>query len=234
MLTIRPAAERGRTRLDWLDSWHTFSFGEYFDAHHMGFGPLRVINDDVVEPGRGFGTHGHRDMEILTWILDGELQHRDSLGTGSVIRPGEVQIMSAGTGIEHSEFNPSPVEPVHLLQIWMIPERRGLPPRYDQQVVSLDPGVLHQIAGGRPGEGAVRVFQDIAVHVARLGAGQRVEHRMGPNRAAWVHVARGAVTLDGTSLRAGDGVAVTRQDRVAITGDAAGEVILFDLAAASV
>jgi len=234
MLTIRPAAERGRTRLDWLDSWHTFSFGDYFDSRHMGFGPLRVINDDRVEPGRGFGTHGHRDMEILTWILDGELEHRDSLGTGSVIRPGEVQIMSAGTGIEHSEFNPSPIEPVHLLQIWMIPERRGLPPRYDQQVVSLDPGALHHIAGGRPGEGAVRVFQDIAVYVARLDAGQRVEHRLGASRAAWLHVARGAVTLDGTSLRAGDGAAVTRQDHVAITGDAPAEVILFDLAAASV
>jgi redox-sensitive bicupin YhaK (pirin superfamily) len=234
MLTIRPAAERGRTRLDWLDSWHTFSFGDYFDSRHMGFGPLRVINDDRVEPGRGFGTHGHRDMEILTWILDGELEHRDSLGTGSVIRPGEVQIMSAGTGIEHSEFNPSPIEPVHLLQIWMIPERRGLPPRYDQQAVSLDPGTFHQLAGGRPGEGAVRVFQDIAVYVARLDGGQRVEHPLGANRAAWLHVARGAVTLDGRSLRAGDGVAVTREDRVAISGDALAEVILFDLAAASV
>ena len=234
MLAIRPAGERGRTRLDWLDSWHSFSFGDYFDSRHMGFGPLRVINDDRVEPGRGFGTHGHRDMEILTWILDGELEHRDSLGTGSVIRPGEVQIMSAGTGIEHSEFNPSPLEPVHLLQIWMIPERRGLPPRYDQQAVSLDPGVFHQIAGGRPGEGAVRVFQDIAVHVARLDGGQRVEHRLGRDRAAWVHVARGNVTLDGTSLRAGDGVAVTREDHVAISGDAPAEVILFDLAAASV
>jgi len=233
MLTIRPASERGRTRLDWLDSWHTFSFGDYFDSRHMGFGPLRVINDDRVEPGRGFGTHGHRDMEILTWILEGELEHRDSLGTGSVIRPGEVQIMSAGTGIEHSEFNPSPIEPVHLLQIWMIPERRGLPPRYDQQVVSLEPA-FQQIAGGRPGEGAVRVFQDVAVYVARLDAGQRVEHQLGPNRAAWLHVARGAVTLDGTSLRAGDGAAVTRQDHVAITGDAPAEVILFDLAAASV
>jgi redox-sensitive bicupin YhaK (pirin superfamily) len=234
MLMIRPAAERGRTRLDWLDSWHSFSFAEYFDANHMGFGPLRVINDDRVAPDRGFGTHGHRDMEILTWILDGELQHRDSLGTGSVIRRGEVQIMSAGTGIEHSEFNPSPVEPVHLLQIWMIPERRGLPPRYDQQVVSLDPGAFYQIAGRRPGAGAVRVFQDVAVYVARLDAGQRVEHRLAPDRAAWLHVARGAVTLDGTSLRAGDGVAVTRQDRVAIGGEAPAEVILFDLAAASV
>jgi quercetin 2,3-dioxygenase len=234
MLTIRPATERGRTRLDWLDSWHTFSFGDYVDSRHMGFGPLRVINDDRVEPGRGFGTHGHRDMEILTWILEGELQHRDSLGTGSVIRPGEVQIMSAGTGIEHSEFNPSPVEPVHLLQIWIIPERRGLPPRYDQQVVTLDPGTLHLIAAGRAGEGAVRVFQDVAVWVARLGAGQRVEHRLGADRAAWVHVARGGVTIDGTPLRAGDGAAVTRQDQVAIAGDAPAEIILFDLAAASV
>jgi redox-sensitive bicupin YhaK (pirin superfamily) len=234
MLTVRPAGERGRTELDWLDSRHTFSFGEYFDSSHMGFGPLRVINDDRVEPGRGFGTHGHRDMEILTWILDGELEHRDSIGSGSVIRPGEVQIMSAGTGIEHSEFNPSPVEPVHFLQIWIIPERRGLAPRYDQQVVSLDPGVLHPIADGRDGKGAVHVFQDVVVYVARLERGQQVEHRLDADRAAWVQVARGAVTLDGTSLRAGDGAAVTGEERVVVGGEASAEIILFDLAAASV
>jgi quercetin 2,3-dioxygenase len=234
MLTIRPAGERGRTELDWLDSRHSFSFGEYFDSRHMGFGPLRVINDDRVEPGRGFGTHGHRDMEILTWILDGELEHRDSIGSGSVIRPGEVQIMSAGTGIEHSEFNPSPVEPVHFLQIWIVPERRGLAPRYDQQAVSLDPGVLHPIADGRGGEGAVHVFQDVAVYVARLERGQRVEHRLDAGRAAWVQVARGAVTLDGTSLRAGDGVAVTGEERIVVGGEPSAEIILFDLAAASV
>jgi len=229
MITVRQADRRGRTRLDWLDSWHTFSFGDYYDPAHMGFGPLRVINDDVVEAGRGFGTHPHRDMEILTWVLDGELQHRDSLGTGSVIRPGEVQIMSAGTGIEHSEFNPSRVEPVHLLQIWILPERRGLPPRYDQQVVPLAQGALRQIAAREPEPGAVRVFQDTAVHAARLAPGQHVELPLRPGRAGWVQVARGDVRVDDTSLREGDGAAVTAQDRVAITADTEAEVLVFNL-----
>jgi quercetin 2,3-dioxygenase len=229
MITVRQAAQRGRTRLDWLDSWHTFSFGDYYDPEYMGFGPLRVINDDVVDAGRGFGTHPHRDMEILTWVLDGELQHRDSLGTGSVIRPGEVQIMSAGTGIQHSEFNPSPVEPVRLLQIWILPERRGLPPRYDQQVVPLEDGVLRQIAAHEPEPGAVPLFQDASVYAARLGTGQRVEHTLRPGRTAWVQVARGSVRLDGTLLGEGDGAAVTGQDHLAIAADADAEVLVFDL-----
>jgi redox-sensitive bicupin YhaK (pirin superfamily) len=229
MITVRQAAQRGRTRLDWLDSWHTFSFGDYYDQAHMGFGPLRVINDDVVEAGRGFGTHPHSDMEILTWVLDGQLQHRDSLGTGSVIRPGEVQVMSAGTGIQHSEFNPSPVEPVHLLQIWILPERRGLPPRYDQQEVPLEQGVLRQIAAREPEPGAVRVFQDASVSVARLAAGQHVEHALRPGRTAWVQVARGSVRLDGTLLGEGDGAAVTGQDHLAIAADGDAEVLVFDL-----
>ena len=229
MITVRPANQRGRTRLDWLDSWHSFSFGDYYDPAHMGFGPLRVINDDVVDAGRGFGTHPHRDMEILTWVLDGELQHRDSLGTGSVIRPGEVQIMSAGTGIQHSEFNPSPLEPVRLLQIWILPEERGLPPRYDQQEVPLEQGVLRQIAAREPEAGAVRIFQDASVYAARLAGGQRVEQALRPGRAAWVQVARGAVRLDGTPLREGDGAAVTGQDRLAIQADGDAEVLVFDL-----
>jgi redox-sensitive bicupin YhaK (pirin superfamily) len=229
MITVRQAAERGRTRLDWLDSWHTFSFGDYYDPEHMGFGPLRVINDDVVDAGRGFGTHPHRDMEILTWVLDGQLQHRDSLGTGSVIRPGEVQIMSAGTGIQHSEFNPSPIEPVRLLQIWILPERRGLPPRYDQQVVPLEDGVLRQIAAREPEPGAVRVFQDASVYAARLAPAQRVEHALKPGRTAWVQVARGSVRLDDTPLGEGDGAAVTGQDRLAITAVDDAEVLVFDL-----
>jgi redox-sensitive bicupin YhaK (pirin superfamily) len=229
MITVRPADQRGRTRLDWLDSRHTFSFGDYHDPAHMGFGPLRVINDDVVAAGRGFGTHPHRDMEILTWVLDGALQHRDSLGTGSVIRPGDVQIMSAGTGIEHSEFNPSPVEPVRLLQIWILPERRGLRPRYDQKVVPLGASVLRQIAAREPEAGAVRVFQDASVHAARLGAGQRVEHALRPGRVAWVQVARGAVRLDEAALHEGDGAAVTGQDRLAVQADGDAEVLVFDL-----
>src|SRR5262245_15574604 len=163
MITVRPAKQRGRTRLDWLDSWHTFSFGDYYDPDHMGFGPLRVINDDVVDAGQGFGTHPHRDMEILTWVLDGELQHRDSLGTGSVIRPGEVQIMSAGTGIQHSEFNPSPVEPVRLLQIWILPERRDLPPRYDQQTFpeTEKRGKLRLVGSHDGRDGSLVIHQDV-------------------------------------------------------------------------
>jgi redox-sensitive bicupin YhaK (pirin superfamily) len=227
MITIRRADQRGRTRLDWLDSRHTFSFGDYHDPRHMGFGPLRVINDDRVEPGRGFGTHSHRDMEILTWVLDGELQHRDSLGSGSVIRPGEVQIMSAGTGIQHSEFNPSPVELVHFLQIWILPERTGLPPRYEQQVVQLDDGALHLIAGRQAG--AVRVFQDVGVYAGRLTGGQRVEHALRLGRGAWVQAARGAVRVGATGLGEGDGAAVTGEDRLAIASDTDAEVLVFDL-----
>jgi quercetin 2,3-dioxygenase len=229
MITVRQAAQRGRTRLDWLDSWHSFSFGDYYDPSNMGFGPLRVINDDVVDPGRGFGTHPHRDMEILTWVLDGALQHRDSLGTGSVIRPGEVQIMSAGTGIQHSEFNPSPIEPVRLLQIWILPERRDLPPRYDQQVVPLEPGVLRQIAAREPEPGAVTLFQDATVYAARLEPGQRVEHVLRPGRTAWVQVARGDVRVDDSALHEGDGAAVTGQERLAIEADGDAEVLVFDL-----
>ena len=229
MITVRPEDQRGRTRLDWLDSRHSFSFGDYHDPAHMGFGPLRVINDDRVEPGRGFGTHGHRDMEILSYVLDGALQHRDSLGTGSVIHPGEVQIMSAGTGIEHSEFNPSPIESVHFLQIWIVPERRGLPPRYDQQAVSLDDGTLQRIAAPEPGAAAVRVFQDVSVHAARLQPGARVEHALGRGRGAWVQIASGAARLDDTPLRTGDGAAVTGQDGLVLVAAEPTEVLLFDV-----
>ena len=189
MVTLRRASDRGRTRLDWLDSRHTFSFGDYHDPRHMGFGPLRVINDDRVNPGRGFGTHAHRDMEILTWVLDGELEHRDSLGNGSVIRPGEVQIMSAGTGIQHSEFNPSSTEPVRFLQIWIIPERQGLPPRYEQQPVRFDDAPVATIAGRHAG--AVRVFQDATVRAVRLAAGRDATVDIPDGRVAWVQVARG-------------------------------------------
>jgi hypothetical protein len=227
MLTLRPADDRGRTRLEWLDSRHTFSFGDYQDPRHMGFGPLRVINDDRVAPGRGFGTHAHRDMEILTWVLDGALQHRDSLGNGSVIRPGEVQIMSAGTGIQHSEFNPSATEPVRFLQIWILPERPGLPPRYEQQPARFDAGPVATIAGRQAG--AVRVFQDATVHAVRLAAGQHVEIDLPAGRAAWVQVARGDVRLGDAALGEGDGAAIVRESAIALTARNDVEALVFDL-----
>jgi redox-sensitive bicupin YhaK (pirin superfamily) len=229
MIHLRSADQRGRTRIDWLDSRHTFSFGDYHDPAHMGFGPLRVINDDRVEPGRGFGTHGHRDMEILSYVLEGALEHRDSLGTGSVIHPGEVQIMSAGTGIQHSEFNPSRIEPVHFLQIWIVPERRGLPPRYDQKAVALDDGTMHEIASPTPGGGAVKVFQDVSVRAARLPAGARVVQPVRHGRGVWVQVASGAARLDEIPLRTGDGAAVTAQDSVTLVAAESTEVLLFDV-----
>jgi hypothetical protein len=193
----------------------------------MGFGPLRVINDDVVAPGRGFGTHAHRDMEILTWVLEGALEHRDSLGNGSVIRPGEVQIMSAGTGIQHSEFNPSATAPVRFLQMWILPEREGLPPRYEQQPVGFDAGPVATIAGRRAG--AVRVFQDATVHAVRLSAGQGAVIDLPIDRAAWVQVARGKLRLGESALGEGDGAAVTGESAISLTAPDAAEALVFDL-----
>ena len=231
-VVVRPAAARGRTQTDWLDSRHTFSFGEYHDPAHMGFGALRVINDDRVAPGKGFATHGHRDMEIVTYVLEGALEHKDSLGTGSVIRPGEVQIMSAGTGIQHSEFNHSPIEPVHLLQIWIVPDRPGLPPRYDQR--TFDPaelaGKLRRVVSPDGDGGAIVIHQDASMHAARLGAADVVEHALAPGRRAWLQVARGAVTANGARLGPGDGAAVTGERTITVRANEAAEILLFDLA----
>lgn len=228
MITIRPSAARGATTIDWLDSRHTFSFGEYYDERHMGFGPLRVINDDKVAPGRGFGTHAHRDMEIITYVLDGALAHRDSLGTGATIRPGEIQIMSAGTGIQHSEMNPSPTEPVHLLQIWIVPERRGLVPRYDQQAVDVA-GRLTPIVTPDGRDGSIVIHQDATMSAARLEPGTAVTHDIATGRGAWVHVARGSVQLGDRALDAGDGAAVTGEPSIALTARTAAEVLVFDV-----
>lgn len=231
MLTIRPAAERGHTRIDWLDSWHTFSFGDYYDPRHVDFRALRVINEDFVAPGKGFGTHPHRDMEIVTYVLDGALEHRDSLGNGSVIRPGEIQRMSAGTGIRHSEFNQSRDETVHLLQIWIMPERGGIAPGYEQR--PLPDGVRGglQVIASRDGrDGSVTIHQDAAIHAAQLGAGAAVEHALAAGRHAWVQVARGTVTANGQALRAGDGAAVSGERAVQLRADSDAEVLLFDLA----
>ncbi len=232
MTTVRPASERGVTRWDWLESRHTFSFGEYYDPRHMGFRALRVINDDRVAPGGGFGTHAHRDMEIITYVLEGALEHRDSLGTGSVIHPGDGQRMSAGTGIRHSEFNHSKTEPVHFLQIWILPEREGLPPGYEQKSFPLEErrGRLRLIAARDGREGAVTVHQDVDLYVTVLESGERVAHGLAPGRHAWVQVARGGATLNGRPLAEGDGAAVSDEGRIELTATAPAEVLLFDLA----
>jgi redox-sensitive bicupin YhaK (pirin superfamily) len=228
MVTIRPAAARGATRLDWLDSRHTFSFGDYYDPRHMNFGPLRVINDDKVAAGRGFGTHGHRDMEIITYVLDGALAHRDSLGTGETIRPGEIQIMSAGTGIQHSEMNPSSDEPVHLLQIWIVPDRGGLVPRYDQQKVDVG-GRLVPVVTPDGRDGSIVIHQDATMLAGKLDAGAHATHRLAPGRGAWVHVARGSVQVGDIGLEAGDGAAVVDEGEVSLVARTPAEVLVFDV-----
>ena len=232
MITKRPAAERGRADHGWLDTAHTFSFAQYHDPAHMGFRSLRVLNEDVVRPGQGFGTHPHRDMEILTWVLDGALAHEDSMGNGSVIRPGEMQRMSAGTGVTHSEFNHSQDEPVHFLQIWLLPERAGLEPGYEQTHFTDETlrNRLQRVAARAPEGDAVTVHQDAAVYVGRLDPGTRVTHELAEGRHAWVHVARGQVDLDGVELSAGDGASVSDEALVTLTAFEESEVLLFDLA----
>lgn len=224
---------RGHIQNGWLDSYHTFSFGNFRDPNRMGFRALRVINDDRVIPGAGgFGMHGHRDMEILTYILKGEVAHKDSLGTGSVIRLGDVQIMSAGTGIQHSEFNNSDTEPVHLLQIWMLPDRQNITPRYDQRNFPLaeKQGKLRLVASKDGREGSLMIHQDIDLYASVLSSGDRITFRMGSDRFAWIQVARGIVTLNGESLREGDGVQINSPELLELTTDASAEILLFDLA----
>lgn len=232
MITIRPAADRGRTKIGWLDSRHSFSFGDYQDYDHMGFHSLRVINDDRVAPGAGFPTHPHRDMEIITWVLSGALEHKDSLGTGSVIRAGDVQRMTAGTGILHSEFNPSQTEGVHLLQIWIYPEKRGLKPGYDQKSfpAAERKGQLKLVASRDGRDGSLSFHQDASVYVAALGPGQRATHTLAPGRAGWVQVANGSLTLNGQRLNAGDGAAVSDEKALELVGVEEGETLVFDLA----
>ncbi|MFY9624417.1 MAG: pirin family protein [Rhodoplanes sp.] len=234
MLRIRRAEERGRTDFGWLDSRHSFSFGHYYDPAHMGFGPLRVINDDRVTPGAGFPTHPHGDMEIISYVLDGALAHKDSLGTGSVIRPGDVQRMTAGTGIRHSEFNASKTEPVHFLQIWIVPEAEGLAPSYEQKSYPAEDkrGMLRLVASRDGREGSVTVHRDVDLYATLLGEGDRTRHTFRPGRAGWLQVARGTATVNDVQLYPGDGVAIEAIDDVAITGTSADtEVLLFDLAA---
>jgi len=232
MITHRPAAARGHFDFGWLDTRHSFSFGDYLEPAHMQFRALRVLNEDRVQAGRGFGTHGHRDMEILTWVLSGALEHRDSLGTHGIIRPGEAQVMSAGTGIRHSEFNASTTEPVHFLQIWMLPEQAGLTPRYDQ--VAFPDAELRnsfRLIASREGEGgAVRVFQDLRVFAARLDAGREVQASLAPGRAGYLQVATGAVTVDGVALAAGDGARIESEPSLTVRASEPSEILFFDLA----
>lgn len=232
MLTVRPAATRGRTSIDWLDSWHSFSFGDYHDPQWRGFRSLRVINDDRVAAGGGFDTHPHRDMEIITWVLSGSLEHRDSLGNGSVIRPGDMQRMTAGTGILHSEFNPSSTDAVHLLQIWLFPDRKGLTPGYEQRAFS--PANLQNqlcLVASRDGrQGSVTIHQDADVFAAALDEGRTMRHELPVGRHGWVQVARGRVAVNGHELDTGDGVAISEEPVVEITGRQAAEIVMFDLA----
>lgn len=232
MITVRKAQERGHANHGWLDSHHTFSFANYYDPKHMGFRALRVINEDRVSPGMGFGTHGHRDMEIITYVLEGAIEHKDSIGTGSVILPGEVQRMSAGTGIRHSEFNHSKNEPVHFLQIWLLPEKEGLPPSYEQQNFSpaKTPGKLHLVAARDGRENAVTVHQDVDLYAAALKEGDRISHTLKPQRHAWVQVARGAIALNGLPLDTSDGAAISNETDVVIEATTDAEILLFDLA----
>ncbi len=231
MFTLRPSRQRGHAQHGWLDSWHTFSFADYHDPKHMGFRALRVINDDRIAPGMGFGTHPHRDMEIVTYILDGALEHRDSLGTGSVIRPGDAQRMSAGSGIRHSEFNASPTDEVHLLQIWIVPSQSNLVPSYEQKSLVQRDGALTVVASPDGRDGSVTLHQDASLYVAHLRPGDRVQHSLAPGRHLWIHVARGASRIHGHDLHEGDGLSVSDEGSVVLLGgDTQGEVLLFDLA----
>ena len=232
MIALRPAAERGKADFGWLDSRHTFSFGDYYDPRHMGFGPLRVINEDRVKPGGGFDTHGHRDMEIISYVLEGALEHRDSIGTGSVIRPGEVQIMSAGTGIRHSEFNHSKTDPVHFLQIWIMPNQQGIAPRYDQKAfpASQKRGQLRLVGSPDGRDGSILIHQDVEIYDVLLRQGENLTHRLKPFRKAWVQVVRGRVDVNGGAAGAGDGVAIEGEAALTATShEECSEILVFDL-----
>jgi len=229
MITIRKSADRGGGNHGWLDSKFSFSFADYHDANHMGFGPLRVINEDRIAPGAGFPTHPHRDMEILTWVLEGAVAHRDSEGNQAAVRPGELQRMSAGTGIRHSEFNASATDELHLLQIWILPERRGLAPGYEQTAFDDLDGKLRLVAARDGRDGAVTIHQDAELWATRLGAGQGVDFTPQRGRVQWVQVARGAVELNGERLSAGDGAAISDEAALALRAEAPAELLLFDM-----
>lgn len=231
MLTIRRAADRGHVDHGWLDTFHTFSFADYFDAKHHHFRDLRVINEDRVAPGQGFGMHGHRDMEIVTYVLEGALQHMDSLGNGSILRPGEFQRMSAGSGIRHSEFNPSETEPVHLYQIWLFPNEHGITPSYEQKAFAETErlGRLRLVASPDGADGSLTIQQDARIFLSSLSAGDSVTHELVPGRHAWLQVLRGKVSLNGTPLDTSDGAAISDEQLLTLHADQPAEVMLFDL-----
>jgi redox-sensitive bicupin YhaK (pirin superfamily) len=232
MLTLRPAGERMHTRIGWLDSRHSFSFAEHYDPRHMGFRALRVINEDRVAPGQGFGTHPHRDMEILSYVLEGALMHQDNMGTGSIIKPGDVQRMTAGTGVLHSEANASEREPVHFLQIWLLPDRSGLKPSYEQRAFPPETrkGQLTLVGSRDARDGSVTINQDVDLYAAALDAGNSVSHALKSGRHAWMQITRGAVQVNGSALRAGDGAAISEETAVQIEASVPSELLLFDLA----
>ena len=235
MITIRRSDERGHADHGWLDSHHTFSFADYYDPAHMGFRALRVINEDRVAGGQGFPRHPHRDMEIVSYVLDGALAHRDSMGTGSTIRPGDVQRMSAGTGVAHSEYNASPSDPVHFLQIWLIPSERGIAPSYEQKTFSREDksGRLRVVASPTGRDGSVGIHTDATLYAGVFGPNQEARLELSPGRHAWVHVARGSATVNGQVLAAGDGAAISNETTVSVQGPLTGEpgeVLVFDLA----
>jgi hypothetical protein len=233
MLTVRKSEDRGHADFGWLNSRHSFSFGQYHDPKHMGFGPLRVINDDRVVAGAGFDTHGHRDMEIISYVLEGALAHKDSLGTGSEIRPGDVQRMSAGTGIRHSEFNASKTEPVHFLQIWIMPEAQGIAPSYEQKhfPAAERQGKLKLVASGAPKDGALKIHQDADLYASLLKSGDSVSFSPKAGRGQWIQVASGAVSVNGTPLKTGDGAAISGEARIDIKAEQDAEILFFDLLA---
>ena len=231
MMELRRAAERGHANHGWLDSWHSFSFADYYDPRHIQFHALRVINDDTVEPGRGFGTHSHRDMEIVSYVLEGELAHKDSMGNGSVIRPGSVQRMSAGTGVQHSEFNPSPDERVHFLQIWFLPNISGIPPGYEEKVFAdaEKRGRLRLIASPDGADGSVTIHSDARMSAALINADESIEETLSTDRSYYIHIARGSASLNGTSLAAGDAAMLTGEKNLVLDQGRAAEVLVFEL-----
>jgi len=229
MLTLRPAKERGHANYGWLDTNYTFSFGDYHDPKAMGFRALRVINEDHVAPGQGFGTHSHRNMEIITYVLEGAVEHRDSLGSGGVLQPGQIQHMSAGSGIRHSEFNPSPKDPTHLLQIWIVPEKKNLKPEYEQLAFPDKDlrGKFHHVAGPKA---PVTIHQDADLFIARLDKNDETRHDIKPGRHAWMQVARGTVRVNDVELKQGDGAAISKENEIRVVAQEPSEVLLFDLA----
>jgi redox-sensitive bicupin YhaK (pirin superfamily) len=232
MIRIRKSADRGHFDHGWLDTYHTFSFGDYHDPDQMGFRSLRVVNEDRVQPGRGFGMHGHRDMEIVTYVVSGQLEHKDNMGNGSIIRPGQLQRMTAGTGVRHSEFNPSDKEPVHLYQIWLLPARKGLPPSYEELAWADEKkrDGFRLLASPDGGEGALTLHQDARLYLASLSAGQAISHDLEPGRFGWLQVIGGHVQVAGHELAEGDGAAIAGEKAVSVLADKGSEVLLFDLA----